>query len=95
MTEFQHLAWRKPQTVRARLSSPVFAFATMPWKYPPGVDRKCVSGLAETMAMPIAACSWPMAMQASPHSDFETPSSPRNQSKASTISGQAGRGDFR
>jgi hypothetical protein len=31
---------RKPQIVRARLSSPVFAFATMPWKYPPGDDRK-------------------------------------------------------
>jgi hypothetical protein len=71
---FPAAAWRKPQTVRARLSSPAFAFATMPWKYPPGVDRKCAAGFAETMAMAIAACSRPMAM---PQSDFETPSSPR------------------
>jgi len=31
---------RKPQIVRARFSSPAFAFATIPWKYPPGEDRK-------------------------------------------------------
>jgi hypothetical protein len=48
--DFEAAAWRKPQTVRARLSSPAFAFATMPWKYPPGVDRKCSAGFAETMA---------------------------------------------
>ncbi len=29
------VAWRKPQIVRPRLSSPALAFATMPWKYPP------------------------------------------------------------
>jgi hypothetical protein len=29
---FEIAAWRKPQTVRARLSSPAFAFITMPWK---------------------------------------------------------------
>jgi hypothetical protein len=34
------------QIVRPRLSSPVFAFATMPWKYPPGVERKRSAGLA-------------------------------------------------
>jgi hypothetical protein len=95
MTGFRPFGLAQPQIVRARSSPLVFAFATMQSKYPPGVDRKCVLGLAETMAMPIAACSWPMAMQASPHSDFETPSSPRNQSAASTISGHAGRGDFR
>ena len=89
------VACRKPQIVRARLSSPVFAFATMPWKYPPGVDRKCSAGFAETIAIAIAACSRPMARQASPQRDFETPSSPRSQSAASTISGQAGVGVFR
>jgi hypothetical protein len=47
------------------------------------------------MAMAIAACWRPMAMQASPQSDVETPSSPRSQSAASTIDGQTGRGDFR
>ena len=31
---------RNPQIVRARFSSPAFAFATIPWKYPPGDDRK-------------------------------------------------------
>ena len=31
---------RKPQIVRARFNSPAFAFATIPWKYPPGDDRK-------------------------------------------------------
>ena len=31
---------RRPQIVRARFSSPAFAFATIPWKYPPGEDRK-------------------------------------------------------
>ena len=93
--DFGAAAWRKPQIVRPRLSSPVFAFATMPWKYPPGVERKCSAGLAETIAMAIAACSRPMARHASPQRDFETPSSPRSQSAASTISGQAGVGVFR
>ena len=31
---------RRPQIVRAKFSSSVFAFATIPWKYPPGEDRK-------------------------------------------------------
>jgi hypothetical protein len=35
------LAWRRPQMVRTRLSSPALAFLTMPWKYPPGLVRKC------------------------------------------------------
>lgn len=38
---------RKPQTVHVRLSSPVFAFATMPWK--------CAAGLADTIAIAMAA----------------------------------------
>jgi hypothetical protein len=33
------------QIVRARFSSPAFALATIPWKYPPGDDRKCPAGL--------------------------------------------------
>jgi hypothetical protein len=31
---------RRPQIVRVRLSSPAFAFAIIPWKYPPGEERK-------------------------------------------------------
>ena len=62
---------------------------------PPGVDRKCSAGFADTIAIAIAACSRPMAMQASPHRDFETPSSPRRLSAALTISGQAGVGVLR
>ena len=31
---------RNPQIVRARFRSPAFALATIPWKYPPGDDRK-------------------------------------------------------
>jgi hypothetical protein len=39
--------------------------------------------------------SRPIVMQASPQRDFETPISPRSQSAAVTISGQAGLGVFR
>jgi len=46
---------KAPDRARARLSSPVFAFVTMPWKYPPGVDRKCEASLAETIPIAIAA----------------------------------------
>ena len=46
------------------------------------------AGLAETLATAIASSSRPIARQASPQSDFDTPSSPRSQSAASTISGQ-------
>jgi hypothetical protein len=73
---------RSPQIVRARFSSLAFAFATIPWKYPPGDDRKCPAGLADTIATAIAASSRPIAGQASPHRDFDTPSSPRSQSAA-------------
>jgi hypothetical protein len=38
-------ACRSPQIVRARFSSPALAFLTMPWKYPPGLVRKCAAGL--------------------------------------------------
>ena len=38
---FGSVARRMAHSVRSRLSSPAFAFATMPWKYPPGVVRKC------------------------------------------------------
>ena len=75
-----------------RLSSPAFAFATMPWKYPPAVVRKCAGSLVETMAIAIAACSRPMARQASPHSDFDTSRSDRRKAAASMISGQVGIG---
>src|SRR3954464_13465588 len=61
-------AWRKPQMVRTRLSSPALAFLTMPWKYPPGDVRKCSDGLAETRPTAAAAHSRPMARQASPQS---------------------------
>ena len=39
---FPVVAARKPQIVRARLSSPAFAFATVRWKYPSGVVRKAI-----------------------------------------------------
>jgi len=60
----------------------------MLWKYPPGDDRKCPAGLAETIATAIASSSSrPIARHASPHRDFDTPSSPRSQSAASTMVG--------
>jgi hypothetical protein len=37
--------------VRSRLSSPAFAYATMAWKYPPAILRKCPRSLVETMAI--------------------------------------------
>jgi hypothetical protein len=33
--------------------------ATMPWKYPPGVERKCFAGLAETIPIAIAPARGP------------------------------------
>lgn len=47
-------------------------------------------GVDETTATAIAACSRPIARQASPQIDLEIPSSSRSQSAASTISGHRG-----
>ena len=44
----------------------------------------------DTTASAIAACSRPIARQASPHSGLDTSSSCRSQSAASTSSGQSG-----
>ena len=44
-------ARRIPHRVRSRFRCPALALATMPWKYPPGVVRKCAGSLVETMAM--------------------------------------------
>jgi putative DNA-invertase from lambdoid prophage Rac len=46
--------------------------------------------LVEMIATASAAFFRPMARQASPQSDFDTPSSPRSQSAASTTCGQVG-----
>ena len=46
-------------------------------------------GLAETIATAIAASSRTIARHASLHRDFDTPSSPRSQSAASTTAGEA------
>jgi hypothetical protein len=54
-------ACRSPQIVRIRVNSPAFAFITMPWKYPPGLVRKCSAGLAETSATATAAHSRPVS----------------------------------
>ena len=81
---------RRPQIVRARFSSPAFAFATMPWKYPPGRcpemlrrlgrhdgdrDRRLLAAHGEAGLAP---------------EGFRDAESPRRKSAASTTSGQVG-----
>jgi hypothetical protein len=70
-----------------KIEPPALAFATMPWEYPPGVERKCAAGLAETYGDRNRRLLGPITTQASPHSGLDTLRSWRSQSAASTTSG--------
>jgi hypothetical protein len=54
---------------------------------PPGIDRNCAAGLAETIAI-AAPAARPIATQALPHSDFETRSSPHQRTETLSANSQ-------